>query len=275
MPGAALTVLAVVLLTFAMHLTVTSHLRYQRAQQTAQAEFRGQLAEATAPVGQTGMDGQPLALGTPVAVLEIPALGTRQVVLEGTTSGVLQDGPGHRRDTALPGQPGVSLLMGRRAAYGAPFAGVHLLNVGDAIVVTTGQGRHEFTVRAVCKPGDPVPALAPNAGRVTLMTAGGPPYLPDDVVRVHADLRTQVQEIPTRVFGFQSLPAAEKHLAGDSSAWVQLVLWGQLLLLAAYAITWAWARWGGPQAWAVGVPVLAGLGLTVADQVARLLPNLL
>ncbi|MCZ0981039.1 hypothetical protein O1L60_24275 [Streptomyces diastatochromogenes] len=29
-------------------------------------------------------------------------------------------GPGHRRDTALPGQPGASVIMGRQWGYGSP-----------------------------------------------------------------------------------------------------------------------------------------------------------
>lgn len=274
-PGAVLTLLGVVLLSFVLHITVISHLRYERAQQTAYADFRAQLAEATAPVGQTDFNDRQLALGVPVAVLEFPALGTRQVVFEGTTASVLQNGPGHRRDTPLPGQPGTSVVMGRLAAYGGPFGGLRLLTAGDAVVVTTGQGRHEYRVRGQRKPGDPLPPpLTAGAGRLTLMTGGGLPYLPEDVLRVDAELTSQPQEAPVRTVGRQSLSPAEEGMASDNGAWVPLVLWGQLLLVAVFAVSWAWARWGAPQAWVVGVPVLAGVGLTVADQVARLLPNL-
>jgi hypothetical protein len=125
------------------------------------------------------------------------------------------------------------------------------------------------------RPGDPVPPpLAVGAGRLTLMTAGGLPYLPDDVLRVDAELVSEPHEAAARAIGRRSLSPAEEAMAGDAAAWVPLVLWGQLLLFAVYAVTWAWARWGGRQAWVVGVPVLTGVGLTVADQVARLLPNL-
>ena len=38
--------------------------------------------------------------------MQIPAIGLHDVVIvEGTDSGDLRDGPGHRRDTPLPGQP--------------------------------------------------------------------------------------------------------------------------------------------------------------------------
>ena len=44
------------------------------------------------------------------------------VVVEGTTPGEPDAGPGHLRDTPLPGQAGVSVVFGRRATFGAPFA---------------------------------------------------------------------------------------------------------------------------------------------------------
>ncbi|MFD1273890.1 sortase domain-bontaining protein [Streptomyces kaempferi] len=73
-------------------------------------------------MAQTDQQGDLLAPGTPVALIDIPAAHLHQVVLEGTDSGVLTDGPGHRRDTPLPGQSGTSVLMGRAAAYGGPSA---------------------------------------------------------------------------------------------------------------------------------------------------------
>ncbi len=275
MAGAVITVLAVVMLAFLAQLTVVSQLRYERAQQLALADLRTELAEGTAPVGQTDFRGRLLEPGAALAVLRIPALGVEQVVLEGTSAEVLQDGPGHRRDTALPGQSGTSVLMGRRAAYGGPFYGVPLLRVGDAISVTTGQGTHEFRVRAVRRPGDPVPPTpAAGTGRLTLITADGSPYLPTDVVRVDADLVTPVQPAGPVSIGPSSLRASEAALAVDSDVWVPLVLWGQGLVLAALALSWARIRWGGRQAWVVGFPVIGALGMTVADHAARLLPNL-
>ncbi|MGW4464665.1 sortase [Micromonospora sp. NPDC004704] len=273
--GVVLTLLGVLLLGFVVHLTLISEIRYDRAQQVAYADFRKDLAEAVAPVGQSGFDNQLLRLGAPVAVLRIPALGTQQVVFEGTTSGVLADGPGHRRDTPLPGQAGTSMITGRRAAYGGPFKGLPLLRPGDQVMVVTGQGEHEYRVTGVRHRGDPQPPrLGTGAGRLTLATAAGRPYLPSDVVYVDAELVSEAHPAPKRRIGTQSLTAAEKTMAGDSGAWTALLLWGQALLIAAYAVSWAWARWGGWQAWVVGAPLLSALGLAVADQVARILPNL-
>lgn len=274
--GTSLTLLGVVLLSFVLHVTAIGQMRHARAQQTMFADFRVDLAEATAPVGQAGSDNKPLALGRPVGVLDIPALGISEVVVEGTTSGALRDGPGHRRDTVLPGQRGSSVVMGRRAAFGGPFADLPRLRAGDAIRVVTGQGESQYQVRGVRRPGDPTPPpLDPDAGRLTLVTADGRPFMPADVVYVDADLRSAPQQAPSKLFGSAQLPEAEKAMAAEGGAWVPVVLWGQLLLIGAAAVTWATVRWGRRQAWVAGVPVLTVLGATVADQVLRLLPNLL
>ena len=64
--------------------------------------------------------GRPSPVGEPVALLSIPRLGISQVVVEGTASGDTLAGPGHLRDTVLPGQVGTSVVYGRAATYGAP-----------------------------------------------------------------------------------------------------------------------------------------------------------
>ena len=71
------------------------------------------------------------------------------------------------------------------------------------------------------------------------------------------------------------LPSAELPMAGTSSAWLGLLLWGELLLVAAVASVWLTVRWGRWQAWVVVVPVLLALGLAVTMQAIALLPNLL
>ena len=83
----------------------------------------------------------------------------------------------------------------------------------------------------------------------------------------------QVQATPPALFN--TTPPSDEALASDPTAWMPLVLWAQALVLAAIGLTWARLRWGARQAWLVGVPTLAALGLAVADQVARLLPNLM
>ncbi|MCX5392791.1 sortase [Streptomyces sp. NBC_00094] len=274
--GAALCVLAALLIGFAANLTVVGHLQHARDQATAYDDLREQLALGTAPVGQSTYDGKPLALGAPVALLRIPALGLREVVVEGTTSGVLMSGPGHRRDTALPGQAGASVIMGRQWGYGSPFNDVHLLPNGSRIEVRTGQGKAVYEVTAVRRPGDPNPApLGAGEGRLTLMTASGGAYTPEDVLRVDAKLLGDAQPSPTRPLRPGWITAAEKPLAGESDVWPGIFLGVQGLLAAALLTVLARRRWGGRQTWVAAVPVLVALGALVSGQLARLLPNLL
>jgi sortase A len=272
----ALTLLAAVLLGFVAQLVVISDLEHFRAQRTSYAQLRSQLALGTAPVSAVDTNGKPVALGSPVALLEIPSLGVREVVFQGTTSGVLMDGPGHRRDTVLPGQTGVSIIMGRSSAYGAPFGKIANLLPGDRITVTTGQGVQRFGVLDVRRAGDAIPpAPASNSSRLVLMTATGAAYVPGGVLRVDAKLLSAVQ--PAGLVGLSAaqLPSDEKPLSGESGAWLPIVLWAQGLLIAAVGFVWARSRWGHWQAWLAGLPVLGALGLGCADAIIRLLPNLL
>jgi sortase A len=276
--AAALLIVAFALLGFAGYLGVVSRLYYDRAQHTAYANFRVDLAQATAPVGPT-QPGDPTTLltpGTPIAVLNIPELDLQTVVFEGTTGTILQSGPGHMRDTPFPGQAGTAEIMGRQATFGGPFARLDQLGKGDTFSVTTGQGVADYRVVDLRRAGDPQPQpLAAGRGRLILATADGTPFLPGDVLRVDADLITPAQPAPPMVLTANDLSPAEQAMHGDSSAWFPLVLWGQGLVLAAGLVTWTRARWDRWQLWIVAVPVLGFFGLAVAEQASRLLLNLM
>jgi sortase A len=271
--GAILCVLAAVLLGFVASLTVVGHLQHARDQEVAYDELRKQLALGTAPVGQRTYDDKPLAMGAPVALLSIPVLGLREVVVEGTTSGVLMSGPGHRRDSVLPGQAGTSLIMGRAWGYGSPFVHLDRLPAGAAIEVTTGQGKATYEVSGVRRRGDRLPpAVGTDEGRLTLITATGGAYTPSELLRVDAELTSPVQPAPPRS---GQIDASEEALAGEGGAWLAVFLWSQALLVAALLTVWAHRAWGQWQTWISAVPVLAALGLGVASAATRLLPNLL
>ncbi|MEU5638781.1 sortase [Streptomyces milbemycinicus] len=274
--GAALCVLAAVLLGFVANLTVVGHLQHARDQQTAYDELRKQLVTGTAPVGQRTYDGKPLAAGAPLALLRIPALGLKEVVFEGTTSGVLTSGPGHRRDTPMPGQAGTSVIMGRQWGYGSPFNDLEKLPRGARIEITTGQGRAVYEVVGVRRPGDRLPAaLGQGQGRLTLITATGGPYTPHGILRVDARLTGPVQPSPPRILRAGWIGASEEALGTEGGAWLAVFLWSQALLAAALLTVWAHRVWGRWQTWITAVPVLTALGLAVSGAAVRLLPNLL
>jgi sortase A len=265
------------LLAFVAYVAYFSRLHYDRVQTEDYASFRAEVAQQIAPVGQT----QPLhpkrALtpGTPVAVLRIPEIGLTAVVLEGTSNAVLEDGPGLLRDTVLPGQVGISEILGRRATYGAPFARLGSLSPGQVFTVTTGQGVARYRVIDERLAGDQVPPYSPKQGRLILVTAAGPAFAPDGVLRVDANLISKPQPAAPMVVSAADLAADEQLLGTDPLALVPLVLWGMCLVAAAIGVGWLGQRWGRRQAWIVGLPVLGFLGLAVADQAVQLLPNLM
>jgi len=270
--------LAIVLLAFVLEVTVLGAVRHSRNQEIAYTELRSDFANALGATGQLDQDGKPLVLGTPIALLNIPSIGLREVVLEGTTSGVLASGPGHRRDTVFPGQPGTSVIFGRQAGYGGPFRQVAGLEVGASIEVVTGQSaetiKYEVTQIRYAGDADEV-STDPKAGRLTLVTGEGPLFMAENAVRVDAQLVSAPLPAPGFAFGPSALDGSEQAMAGDDSGALELFLWAQLLLICALGIAWLATRWGRWQSWIVGVPVLGAIGLQVAHLSAQLLPNLL
>ncbi|MGE3620001.1 MAG: sortase [Acidimicrobiia bacterium] len=273
---AVLVAVLVVSATLVIEMLLVSSLQQRSAQQRLFDRFRAELAAGTAPVGPTLVNGDVVKLGAPVAYLEIPAIGVRQVVVEGTAGGQLLDGPGHRRDTPLPGQAGTSIVMGRRASFGGPFAHIDELERGDVIRVTTGQGEVEYRVMGVRHEGDDAPAPpASDEGRLVLVTADGRPFVPSGVLRVDAEIRGQVDPGPAPGAAPATLPAAERIMASDTGTLWSLVLWLQVLIAVSVGAVWAWHRWGRAKAWLVFLPPLVLVGLLASSEAARLMPNLL
>lgn len=271
MAASSLLILAGLLLGFAGYVTGVGAVTHARTQRLAYAELRQQLADGTAPVSQLSLSGAPLPLGAPVALLEAP--GLREVVREGTTAEVLAGGPGHRRDTVLPGQQGTSVLYGRRAAFGGPLRALPRWHPGVLLTVTTGQGRQAFTVVGVRRAGSPIPPPVAGSARLTVVTADGAPFAPRGLVLVDAVATGPAQ--PTAPPRPVALLPAERPLATDRGALVPLLLWAQALLVAACLVAGATRRWGARQAWLVGVPLLALLATaTAAAASSAVLPNL-
>lgn len=244
------------------HIHATHHLRFD--------------VSAPAPVSEGSVDNVLLPAGTPVAMIDIPSIGVHEIVVEGTDSGTMCGGPGHRRDSVLPGQAGYSVIMGRAAAYGGPFARIQELRPGQEFTVTTGQGEHTYSVLGLRYAGDPMPAaLEAGKSRLVLETARGPAFVPTGIARVDAELVTETKPAGQRQTTYLTLPVADKEMATDTSTVWALVFALQFLLVVELAAVWAFRRVGLRKTWTVFLPVVAVSGLFVADQLVRLLPNLL
>jgi len=272
--SAGLAIMGALLLGLVANLVLLSGIQEKSAQHAGFDTFRGQLALGTAPVTQTTQNGQLLPLGIPVALLDIPQIGvTNAVVFNGTSGSVLMSGPGHQRDTVLPGQAGVSVIQARASAYGGSFGHLSSLRVGDKFTVTTGQGVNTYAVADVRVAGDPDPPLPAGEGRLTLETALGSPFVPSGVLRVDARLTSAVQPTPA-LLNLGALPAQERALGTDPDALLPLFLCLLGLIAIAAGAVIAWQHWGRWQAWIVFGPLILTVGLFTADQVTGLLPNL-
>ncbi|GAA5029820.1 sortase [Microbacterium fluvii] len=263
----------VIMLGFVVQAAGVSALSHTRTQATLYDQYRHSLADATAPVGQVDAEGALYPLGTPMAILSIPSIGVKEVVVEGTTSAALLAGPGHRRDSVLPGQSGTSVIMGRQGAYGGPFSRLHELAVGDAISATTGQGTSTYRVVGI-RDTATSPAAVDGAGRLTLVTAGGDPWLPEGILRIDAELISTPYATPQRALLVGSLTAAEEAMAPDPSAGLPLLLSLEFAVVAVWACAVGRRRWGRWHVWVAAAPVLLVAGALVATQTVILLPNL-
>ena len=121
----------------------------QREQGLLLEDYRYSIDQsANQSTGLGGVEVSSIApgVGTAVGIVEIGAIGMRQVIVEGTSASNTMVGPGHVPGTAAPGQPGNSVIVGRRSMYGGTFGELESIQVGDQIVVSTTQGQSLYEV---------------------------------------------------------------------------------------------------------------------------------
>lgn len=128
--------------------------------------------------------------GDPVAIIEIPSLGVRKIVVSGVQVSSLRKGPGHYRNTALPGQRGNFAIAGHRTAYGSPFKEVDKLNPGDEIIVTNAlKERYVYRVSGtkIVEPSQ-TDVLSPTEEPLLTITSCHPLYTANQRIIVLASL---------------------------------------------------------------------------------------
>lgn len=94
--------------------------------------------------------------GQPVGRIELPTVGERHVIVEGTSTANLRRGPAHYAGSSLPGQNGTFAVAGHRTTYGAPFRKLDKLDRGEKIVAAMPYGRFTYEVEKtrIVKPSD-------------------------------------------------------------------------------------------------------------------------
>lgn len=257
---------AFLVVAFALFLFVGSGLIAQRDQVVLERTLRDELSRAVAPIG-----GE-IRVGSPVAVLEIPALDIRQIVAEGSTPEVTKSGAGHVRATPMPGQPGNSVVMARRSTFGAPFRHIESLAKGDKIRVVTGQGRSQYRVTNVerAQAGDPsVFATSSRAGVLSLVSADDA-ISPNGYMVARARLVTPAHQSTRHA---RAITAAETGLVGQGGGLTALAAALLLLALIGAGTTWLFLSWRPWSAYLVAAPVIfAGVWL-VSNLASGILPS--
>ena len=201
----------------------------------------------TAP-GPTSDDPAPdtaaPAEGSPVALLQIPAIGVDKVVVEGTNTPDLRQGPGHYQGTPLPGQAGNAAIAGHRTTYGAPFYNLDALHKPDLIMLTTPQGMFTYEVaRSLVVSPTNESVLAASATPELTLTTCNPRFSASSRLVVQAALvsssvtpsATGPSTTTTTTPPAQGLSvgsAAADDLAGGQGNWQPALLWGIGVLVA-------------------------------------------
>jgi len=270
----AMLLLSVVVLGFVGYLYGLSDVQEARSQAILYQQYQLELANQVAPLGPNGPNGLngargPTTPGSPVAILNIPRIGIRDmVVVQGTNPQNMMAGPGHRPDSPLPGQPGTVQIYGRRATFGAPFGRLSELQPGDTITAITGQGTSTYSVAAAAYSDKIIQDPAPS--RMLLLTASSD-TVPSYFYQVDADLTSSVRPSPGVA---RSVYASELPLANDTSTLAMAMVWSLALALVAAIGTVAATRWSPWAAYLAVVPVAIAVLWILFENLAALLPNL-
>jgi sortase A len=83
-------------------------------------------------------------IGSLVGRIEIPRLGFKAIVLEGSDSGTLRAAVGHIPQTAQPGEKGNFVLGGHRDTFFRPLKGIR---DGDEVDLVTPGGTYRYSVQ--------------------------------------------------------------------------------------------------------------------------------
>ena len=259
-----LVVLGLLTVGFVGQVFVVSRVTQARVQHLLDQRLRVDLANAAAPVGGV------IAPGVPIARIEAPAIGLRQVVVEGSDSATTRSGPGHVRATPMPGQSGNSVVIGRLASYGRPFASIGSLQRGDRITVVTGQGRSRFAVvdSRTLPAGAKRVFTSAGSSNLTLVTAAGLGATDRWTVT-----RARLVGAPKPASAHLGrLDRAEVGVVGLRLDWTGMLVRLGLLVAGALAVVWLLRRFPGSTVWLVAAPVLLALAWPLLEELARALP---
>lgn len=274
--GIGMLAVGVILLTIPLWSAVLNHsAQYQAARLFAR---RKAIAAATTtkrspqhPLGTSSTTpslSEEVPAGQVLAHLEIPVIGVNAYVFEGLTfqqavwSKLLQEGPAHLEGSALPGQPGNSVIFGHVNIWGSVFAHLDELTPGDTITLQTLTGTYVYVVSgSQVVPQTDVSAVVPHGGPPTLQLVTCSGLLDTHRLIVTADLESTAsapsvatvsaaKNLVTRYYGLLADGDWAQAYAMWSNAWrsshTQAALEKSAPPTQGFQIDDAWAAVGGP-----------------------------
>jgi sortase A len=213
-----------------------------------------------------------------VGFLTIPKIGMHdKVIIEGTNTSDLQQGPGHYTGTPLPGEAGNAAIAGHRTTYGAPFYDLDELKPGDPIYVQTIQGSFSYSVTGsqVVNPSDSE-VVADTTGNELTLTTCNPRFSASTRLVVHAVLSGNEQPAPPlaptssangqaggRGGSGSSSGSGSGDLAGSEGDWVPALGLGILAAVVVIAMFVA-AHGRRRRVWRWGIYALGGVASLAA-----------
>lgn len=150
--------------------------------------------------------GEPVVAAEPAyasqfAALIVPRFGADYIkpIREGVGQSELADALGHYPGTAMPGALGNTAIAGHRNGWGAPFAPIVDLEIGDSIYVETPDGWYQYIYRSmeyvmptgveVLEAVPNVPGLQPT-DRILTLTSCNPPLTAAERIIAYAVYET-------------------------------------------------------------------------------------
>jgi sortase A len=93
---------------------------------------------------------------TQIGAIYIPKIGLQHAIYEGVWLTVLDEGPGHWPNSALPGERGNTVFPGHRVTHSHPFLDLDQLAPGDQIIfqMPDADDVYEVTETMIVKPTD-------------------------------------------------------------------------------------------------------------------------
>ena len=130
--------------------------------------------------------------GDPIGRIEVPELGLKMILVDGTDHDSLTKGPGRDERTFMPGEQELVYVAGHRTTYSAPFAHIDRLRAGDRVTLELPYATFVYRVtRHVIVPATDLSRLQSHGREVLALQACHP--------RFFASHRYIVYAVPVRV----------------------------------------------------------------------------